>query len=116
MTNGGLEPSVHYGRAGVSQCEFSADGSLWAFSHGEDPKNRMVTMFDTQTGRVLWERRGVIHFLVDPGLVLFRNDQANTSVFLDAHTGEPNATTPIEFMWTSGPALTADGRHFLIRG
>ena len=103
-----------------SVCGFSPDGSLWSFLHKVDEKNLTATMFDVSSGRVRWERPSVerkMYFAGETGIVLHQEDTSKPLLFLDARTGEQKAMAPRDFpTFNYHPALTPDGRHFLMRG
>lgn len=98
-------------------CDFSSDGALCAFLHGE-PKATM-TMIDAVTGRVLWERAGwsTTYFVRGTRILLHQDDDTAPVLFLDAATGEQKATVPLTFTTANCiPMLTPNGRHFAICG
>ena len=107
------------------ECKFSPDGSLCSHLRRVPGLDRfaqstwIITMFDANTGRVLWERSGggPDFFAVDGAIVLHQAFRTSPLEFLDARTGQCIATTPIEVQsWNLAPILTPNRRHFLVIG
>jgi hypothetical protein len=100
------------------ECVFSPDNSLVHLVHGFDDGTPVATMFDANTGNILWQRtgRGKAYFAQNADMVLHRDNLPIAPIqFLDPRTGAAEASVPLEFQL---PDLTPtpDGRYFVIRG
>jgi hypothetical protein len=106
-------------RSGV----FSHDGEMFCLEH-----SGTVTMFDTSVGLELWDSPGLSLGFAEPnGCVIQLQNVNGTLLFVNARTGQLNATAPADFVARStllGPAAaeinspqwTPDRRHFCIPG